>query len=146
MALYCEKMLILPDENVQLRGNNSGMSARSSISRVTESDSLNGGYLLDPAPAEKHVAMLVTDYRIYFIYLDDIPQSLVFRDAFVPTVHHIHELLTLRSISIFFGFQRCALSFCDAISKSIYTESFYERLCDMNDSSMDVYKYVVLSR
>lgn len=63
-------------------------------------------------PGPEPMVFVLTDINFYVV-LDNFSSVQKFADAPLPVLRRVHPLETLRSCTLYFGFQRCSLEFCD---------------------------------
>lgn len=94
-------------------------------------------------PVEKRLLLALTSASIYFLKFDESFDKAVFDDAPIPILVRVHDILTLKCCTIFFGFQRFILTFVD-MKPSIQAATISE-LMDHSSTEPTV-AYMILTR
>jgi hypothetical protein len=98
-----------------------------------------GGKIDDDAVEETNNIIILTSEAVYFVAATIAP-SLTFDDAPLLQVLSAHSLYSLRSCTVYFGFQRCMLEFVSCISPGEEGEVPYDF------GNEPVFRYMVVTR
>jgi hypothetical protein len=135
VTMFCEKVIDITALEKRRSTSYDAAVSGSGTSLSTRSLPVNGdddnddddvgatrGNLRATSP-EKSMALILSDHALYFISMDDISTSATFSDAPVFTVTAHYPLYQLSVCTIYFGFQRCALTFTHSSTASQKPES-----------------------
>lgn len=130
MTMFCEKVIditALDSRSGGAAGGAAGAAAGAAAMAAggddDDDDDVAGGSgaagggaggnnkLLQSTSVEKPMAIILSDQALYFIAMDEIASSYTFADAPVFTVQAHYPLYQLSVCTIYFGFQRCTLTF-----------------------------------
>jgi hypothetical protein len=124
MALFCEEILVIDKPKPAWRPPH----ASSSIDAPTAAGASSPSGGEKGKKVEEAVKMLIalTNATIYILRYDELIGKL-FADAPIPILVNSHDIVDLMYCNIFFGFQRCMLSFIDSSRNSSSMILSYEQ-------------------
>jgi hypothetical protein len=115
VCVYCESIIELSPGNQLVVNKSNPPSPQKSnpLSTIT----------VETMITETKALLILTDCNLYVVKYDSINPSETFCDAPIPTLIFSYHLYTLNICTIFFGFQRCVLGFCESKSRSKYSNN-----------------------